>query len=106
MKPTLVAAIAGISGALVVAASAAPSASLPASTGADLTALTARENAVLAQLQHFPASGSPTSLSRWESGLKTAEEAQSNGELALNVDLAGGPKTTTQSPSGHVGSSL
>jgi len=106
MKPALVATIACASGALVAAATGAPSASLPPSTGADLTALTARENAVLAELELFPKSGSQASFSRWESSLKAAETAQTNGELALDADLAGGPKIAAQPAGGHVGSSL
>jgi len=106
MKLAIVATLAGIGGALVAVAAGASTASLPPSTGADITALATRENALVTQLEAFPKSGSTASLSRWESGLRVAEAAQTSSELVLNTDLAGRPVTAAQPASAHVGSTL
>jgi hypothetical protein len=99
MKTVLVASIAALGAALVAAAAGAPTASLPSSTDTAVVALTARENAVLAQLKAFPKRGSKASLARWSTSFRAAEAAQSKAAAALDADLSSPrPRTTTTTP--------
>jgi len=95
MKTVFLATVAA-SAALASAAAGAPTASLPPSTGPDLSVLSTRESAVVAQLKAFPKLGSRASVSRWESGLKADEAAQTKAEAALNADLVTTPRTVTK----------
>src|ERR1700691_4784541 len=106
MKTALVPTVVALGAALVTSAAGAPRASLPPSTGPNLSALTTRESAVLARLRAFPRPGTAASLSRWESGLKAAETAQTKAEAALNRDFAAAPKAAVATPLARVGSTL
>lgn len=81
--------------ALLAAAAGTAMATLPASTAGAVTALAAREVAVLAQLKAFPKAGSQASVSDWEAGLKAAEAAQTKAEAALEADITTTPKAST-----------
>jgi len=106
MKTALLATVVALSAALAAAAAGAPRASLPPSTGPDLSALSARESAVLARLEAFPKLGSRASLSRWETALRAAESAQTRAEAALNRDFATTPKPAVTPSLAQVGSTL
>jgi hypothetical protein len=106
---TVLASIAVLGAAFAAAAAGAPTASLPPSTDTAVGALTARENAVVAQLKLFPKGGSKASLAHWETSLKAAQAAQTKAAATLNADLSSAPAkttSTTTTTSVHLGATL
>ena len=81
------------SGVAVATVAGVTKGSLPSKTSADVASLTAKEQAVINQLNDFKHLGAGAPVTSWEAGLKVKEAAQSRAEASVNADL------TPRSPS-------
>jgi hypothetical protein len=92
--------------ALAAVASAGASAARPSTADARVSALAARERAVLAQLTAYPKRGSAAARRSWSARLATLEAAQTKAEALLAGLAAPAPAKTPSVVVAHLGAAL